>query len=163
VGGHCIAIDPWFMVEKSSKTKLITLSREINDFMPIHVIKLAKDLLREVTNPRITILGMAYKANVDDTRESPAFKIARVAESEGMEVTFHDPLIEDDDRNEEDLDVATEGRDLLIIVTDHTVFRDLDPSMFSMRNKNLIDTRNLLDVENWKKAGFHVHVLGSKN
>ena len=70
VGGHCIAVDPWFMVEKSSHSKIISLAREINDFMPIHVIKLAKELISHTKDPIITLLGVAYKGNVDDPRET---------------------------------------------------------------------------------------------
>ena len=160
VGGHCIAIDPLFMVAKSSRARLITMAREINDFMAIHTVKHAKEMIGKLNRPRITILGIAYKANVDDPRESPAFKIGRIAGNEGIDVVYHDPLMEGYPGNVENLDKAVEGSDCLILVTDHDVFRKLDPSRLLMRHKNLIDTRNMLDHEEWREAGFTVRVLG---
>jgi UDP-N-acetyl-D-mannosaminuronic acid dehydrogenase len=160
VGGHCIAIDPLFMVAKSSRARLITMAREINDFMAIHVIKHVKEMVGTLRNPKITIFGMAYKGNVDDSRESPAFKIARIAGNEGIDVVFHDPLIKGMSENVEDLNQAVEGSDCLILVTDHDIFREIDPSRLLVRHKNLIDTRMVLDLEKWKDAGFEVRLLG---
>lgn len=164
VGGHCIAIDPWFMVEKSSKSKIVTLAREINDFMPIQVVRMTKELISGSknpagSNPKVTILGLAYKGNVDDMRESPAFKVLRIAESEGMEVALYDPLINGIGCNT--LEEAVENSDCLILVTDHAKFRDIDPKKLLMRHKNLVDTRNFLERKKWMNAGFNVKVLGN--
>lgn len=163
VGGHCIAIDPLFMVAKTGRAKLTQLAREVNDFMAIHVVKSAKEMMKGITTPVITILGLAYKANVDDVRESPAFKIARIAENEGIEIKFHDPLIDDHEGNIIDIDEAVKGSDCLILVTDHDVFKEIDPSKLLVRHKNLIDTRGILDMDLWEEAGFNVHVLGKRN
>lgn len=160
VGGHCIAIDPLFMVAKSSRARLTTMAREINDFMAIHVIKHVKNMIKGVRNPKITILGIAYKANVDDPRESPAFKIARIAGNEGIEVVLHDPLIDGMENNEKDLNKAVENSDCLILVTDHEVFKQIDPSKLLVRHKNIIDTRKILNLDKWKDAGFEIHLLG---
>ncbi len=163
VGGHCIAIDPWFMVEKSSKSKIVTLAREINDFMPIQVIRKAKELIYDSgipkwKNPKICILGMAYKANVDDTRESPAVKVQRIAESEGMEVSLFDPMVESENTT---LEGAIEDSDCLILITDHNQFLKIDPKKLLVRHKNLVDTRNFLDHKKWTDAGFNVKILGN--
>lgn len=162
VGGHCIAIDPWFMVEKSSKSRIVTLSREINDFMPIHVVRLAKDLIsqhmtQEHLSKKITLFGLAYKGNVDDTRESPALKIKRIAESEGMEVSFFDPVVGEE---HSDMEKAIQDTDCIVLVTDHDEFMNIDPKKLLVRHKNLIDSRNILDHEKWIDAGFNVKVLG---
>lgn len=161
VGGHCIAIDPLFMVAKTGRAKLTQLAREVNDFMAIHVIKTAKEMLKGVTHPNITVFGLAYKANVDDPRESPAFKIARIAENEGIDVKFHDPLMGDYPGNESDMAESLVDCDMIILVTDHDVFGEVDPSKLLVRRKNLIDTRNILDRERWESAGFNVRVLGT--
>ncbi|HHD15575.1 MAG TPA: UDP-N-acetyl-D-mannosamine dehydrogenase, partial [Euryarchaeota archaeon] len=139
---------------------LITMSREINDFMAIHVVKHAMGMIGNIIRPKISILGIAYKANVDDDRESLAFKIGRIAGNEGIEVVYHDPLMRDSEGNVVDLDKAVEGSDCLILVTDHDVFLDIDPNKLLVRHKNLIDTRNMLDHEEWREAGFNVRVLG---
>jgi len=160
VGGHCIAIDPLFMVAKTSKAKIIPLAREINDFMAIHVVKMARDMLAGIEDPIVTVLGLAYKGNVDDHRESPSFKIEKVAQNEGISVRFHDPHVGDVHGNERDLAKALEDTDLIILSTDHDAFREIDPRKLLVRHKNLIDARNVLDHERWRKAGFNVRVLG---
>ncbi len=160
VGGHCIAIDPLFMLAKTSNARLIPLAREINDSMAIHVVKHAKEMLKGITNPTITLLGLAYKANVDDTRESPAFKVARIAETEGMNVRVFDPLIKDFDGNYGDIEAAAMQSDCLILVTDHDDFRSIDPSSLQMRNFNIIDTRGIIDLDLWLKNGFNCKRIG---
>ena len=162
VGGHCIAIDPHFLAEKSSKSRIVTLAREINDSMPGHVIKLTRDVLMDLVNSTITLLGLSYKANVDDVRESPAFKIKRIAESEGMNVRIYDPHIKAGKfNNSNTLKEACIDSDCIILVTDHDIFKGIDPKELSVKHKNLIDTRNFLNHSKWKDAGFTVKVLGN--
>ncbi len=163
VGGHCIAIDPLFLVEKSSKSRIVTLAREINDFMPVHVIHLTGEMLQGIKDPTITLLGLAYKANVDDTRESPAFKIKRAAESEGLNVKIYDPLVKDYPGNASTIEDAVKDSDCLVLVTDHDIFKEINPQSLPVRSRNLIDTRNILDHALWRKAGYKVKVLGAGN
>jgi UDP-N-acetyl-D-mannosaminuronic acid dehydrogenase len=160
VGGHCIAIDPMFLAEKSSQARIIPMARQINSGMPIHVIKMIKRMIKDVKNPTITLLGLAYKGNVDDTRESPTFKIKKIAENEGIRVKLHDPFIHEYPENLTTVDEAAKDSDCLVVVTDHDVFKNIDPKKLSMRHKNLIDTRNILDHELWKRNGYQVNVLG---
>jgi UDP-N-acetyl-D-mannosaminuronic acid dehydrogenase len=77
VGGHCIAIDPMFLTEKSGKARLIPLARQINNSMPIHIIKIIHSMIKEVKNPTITLLGLAYKGNVDDTEKARLLKLKK--------------------------------------------------------------------------------------
>ena len=160
VGGHCIAIDPLFLAEKSSKSRIVMLAREINDSMPRHVVKLTKDMLNDIENPSITILGLAYKGNIDDTRESPTYKIRKLAESEGINVRIYDPLVKDIPDNYETINDAVKNVDCLVLVTDHDFFKKIDPKSLKVRNKNLIDTRNILNYNLWKDAGYEVKILG---
>jgi UDP-N-acetyl-D-mannosaminuronic acid dehydrogenase len=157
VGGHCIAIDPMFLAEKSSNAKIIPLAREINNSMPIHVIKMIERMIKGVKNPAITLLGLAYKGNVDDTRESPTFKIKRIAENEGIIVKIYDPFVPGSAGTLED---AARDSDCLVLVTDHDVFKKIVPTTLSPKHKNLIDTRNILDHQLWKQQGYQVKVLG---
>jgi len=161
VGGHCIAIDPLFLAEKSSKSRIVTLAREINDSMPAHVVKLVREILGDVENLTITLLGLAYKANVDDVRESPAFKIKKIAESEGMTVEVYDPLVHNSFRNSSTIEDAIKNSDCLVLVTDHEIFKQIDPKQLIMRHKNLVDTRNVLDHKKWRDSGFNVKILGN--
>lgn len=160
VGGHCIAIDPMFLAEKSSKARIVTLAREINSGMPVHVVKMIHELTKGISHPTVTLLGLAYKGNVDDVRESPTFKIKKIAENQGMIVRVYDPLVHHYPENSLSLEDATKNSDCLVLVTDHDIFKELDPKKLSVRHKNLIDTRNILDYNKWKKNGFVIKNLG---
>jgi len=160
VGGHCIAIDPLFLAEKSSKSRIVTLAREINDSMPRHVVKMVKEMIKDIENPTITILGLAYKGDVDDTRESPAFKIKRIAEGEGINVKIYDPLVKDIPDNSKTLKDAVCNTDCIVLVTDHELFKDINPMSLQIRTKNLIDTRNILNHSIWRDAGYRIKILG---
>jgi UDP-N-acetyl-D-mannosaminuronic acid dehydrogenase len=161
VGGHCLAIDPLFLVGKSDHSRIIKLAREINDFMSFHVVKLAINMTKEIHRPVISILGLSYKGNVDDTRESPSLKIVKVFESEGIQVKIHDPFVNNYEGNESDVNSAVKDSDCIILVTDHEVFKEINPFSLQVRSKNLIDTRNILDHKLWKDAGYNIKILGN--
>jgi UDP-N-acetyl-D-mannosaminuronic acid dehydrogenase len=78
VGGHCIAVDPWFIVDKSPKSaRLIRTARDVNDYKPHHVIEKVKAAASKVQNPKIACLGLTFKADIDDLRESPSVEIVQ--------------------------------------------------------------------------------------
>ena len=162
VGGHCIAIDPWFLTENSTRCRIVSLAREINDSMPNHILQIVKRMLKGVNEPIITALGVAYKGGVDDTRETPALKFIKLAENEGYKVKVHDSHVKDFEYEVLELEEAVRDSDCIILITDHLEFKNIDPKeiLALMRNKNVVDTRNILDVERWKEAGFKVKVLG---
>ncbi|MBI4022820.1 nucleotide sugar dehydrogenase [Candidatus Berkelbacteria bacterium] len=162
VGGHCIAIDPWFLTEETDHTHLIKTAREINDSMPEHVIRRAASLLVHLPNPTISILGVAYKANVDDARETPARAIAEQALSRGWTVRLHDPHVTAFELPLVPLDAALAGSDLVVLVTNHEDYRVLSPTHAAslMRTPQLLDTRNWFDHAAWRQAGFQVHIHG---
>ncbi len=162
VGGHCISIDPWFLSSNSTKSKMITLAREINDFMPNFVVSKARNMISDVSDPCITIFGVAYKGNVDDTRETPAKKIIKLAENEGLDVKCYDPHVENFDYELYSLKESVKKSDCIVIVTDHNDFSELNPEILgkNMRNKNILDTRNMIDVEDWEDSRFNVTVVG---
>ena len=161
VGGHCIAIDPWFLVENSIRSRIVNLAREINESMPRHILRLVKEL-GIGTHGTITVLGVAYKSNVDDTRETPALKFIKLAENEGYEVKIHDPLVKNFEYEILSLEEAVKDSDCLVIITDHSKFKEIEPGEISklMRRKTVVDSRNILDRDKWEKAGFKVKVLG---
>lgn len=163
VGGHCIAIDPWFLTENSTRCKIISLAREINDSMPNHVLKMVKEMINGIKKPLITVLGVAYKGNVDDARESPAIKFIKLAENEGYMIKCHDPYVKRFPYELLSLWDAIEDSDCIVLIADHDVFQTIDPFILNVRNKNLVDTRNLLDSGKWQHAGFKIRILGKKN
>ena len=162
VGGHCLAIDPWFLAGKSARSRIISLAREINDSMAGHVLSLVKELVPGVKGAIITVLGIAYKGDVADTRETPALRFIKLTESEGYQVKVHDPLVKSSEMKLYSLEEAAENSDCLVLLTDHSQFKSIEPAQISplMRNRNLVDTRNLLDHRRWQEAGFKVRVLG---
>lgn len=161
VGGHCIAIDPWFLTETSTKTRMVSLARSINDNMPNYVHSVVRSLVHGEQKPVITIFGVAYKGNVDDWRATPALKLIRLAENEGYTVRIYDPHVTTFPYPITSLEEATQDSDCIVLVTDHDLFKDIDPSSLQMRNKNLFDTRNILDTGKWQNAGFTCKTLGN--
>lgn len=161
VGGHCIAVDPWFLV--TDHTPLIKEARRINDEMPMIVGKMVEDVIQDVSDATVVLLGVAYKGDVDDDRESPAYVLKQHLESKGYHIRLYDPLIGNNPEVSNDLERVTEHADCLVLITDHTLFKSLDPRQFSpMRTRKLIDTRNILNHDDWRQAGFDVRVLGIK-
>jgi len=165
VGGHCLAVDPWFVVEKVPQTaKLIRLSREINDSQPQFVVSVIDEMIKGIPNPKVTVLGVAYKGNVDDTRESPAIAIIRSLETAGYQLGIIDPHVRNFGHELSGLEEAFKGSDCAVLVTDHDEFKVLSPENLGplMRTKQILDTRHCLDLERWKGAGFEVRLLGSR-
>ncbi len=168
VGGHCIAVDPWFLVQAApGPSQLIASARRLNDRMPEHVVEKLGALMTGIENPRVAALGLSYKSNVDDMRESPALTVIRWLQATGCEVRAYDPHIKDSELNivVESIEEAVTDADCVILLTDHSDFNDLDPFDLGqmMRRQILLDTRNGLPHQRWKSAGFDVHILGDGN
>jgi len=161
VGGHCIAVDPWFLHEKDPKTaELIASARKVNDSMPAFVADRISALLEGIVSPRVAALGLAYKANVNDTRESPAIAAVEVLKQRGIEVKACDPLLDDQD-GLFDLETVANDTDCLVMFVNHSVFSSVKPGIGErMRTKNLLDCSNSLDHKGFEDAGFNVEVLG---
>jgi UDP-N-acetyl-D-mannosaminuronic acid dehydrogenase len=165
VGGHCIAVDPWFLVQAApGPAHLIADARRLNDRMPQHVADQVRAILAETENPQIAALGLAYKADVDDVRESPAIAVIRWLQAAGCQVRAYDPYVKNGHLVGEvdSITAAVEGADCLLILTDHRQFKTLTPADVRdrMRRKVLADTRNALPHADWQAAGFEVYVLG---
>lgn len=160
VGGHCIPVDPHFIIERAPNlTTLMQAARSVNESMVEYVVNVVDELARKEQLRRWVILGAAYKANVADERNSPALAIARGLADRGLTVTIHDPHVE---RFNQPLNSVIEGADGLLLVTDHTVYRGLDPSVVAQHvaRRAVVDTRLCLDAEKWEDHGFVVRRLG---
>ena len=162
VGGHCIAVDPWFIVEKAKSAQLISLSREINESMPSFVADRICQLLDKIEAPRVTALGVSYKGNVDDTRESPATEVIRELRQRNIEVRIYDPYVKDYEFELANLEDAFVESDAVVVLAEHKEFKYLSAAELGqlMRTRQLLDTRNCLNHSNWQEAGFRVKVLG---
>lgn len=161
VGGHCIPVDPWFLAQGSPEAALIRTARRVNTQMPGVVAAIAKRALRGIRAPRIAVLGVTYKGNVADTRESPAVDVlARLPSTWTARV--HDPRATRFQVSLLPLDDAVRGADCFILMADHDEYLFLDPNRVGalMRHRILIDTRNHLDHAAWTAAGYRVFTLG---
>lgn len=145
VGGHCIAVDPWFLVEKMPEISLlITSARKRNDSMPDHIVSKIESVVKP--GARVACLGAAYKANVGDTRESPAIEIIEKLQHKGYEVYVVDPHVASlNGESLTTLDEALEKADCLVLLVDHSEFKSLDVGMLREKfgDDRLIDTRGM--------------------
>jgi UDP-N-acetyl-D-mannosaminuronic acid dehydrogenase len=156
VGGHCIAVDPWFIVDATPETaKLIRTARMVNDSKPYFVIEKIKEATKNLQNPTIACLGLAFKANVDDLRESPAVKIVKELSAIYDQTTIYvaEPHIDELPKDLLELNVqlvkteeAIEKADVVVLLVDHDYFKMIDKKVLS--NKIIIDTRGILPVTN---------------
>ncbi len=166
VGGHCIAVDPWFLVESAPEgTRLIRAAREVNDAMPEHVVARLTAL---VTPPApIALLGVTYKAEVDDVRESPALRVAELAVERGFTVRLCDPHVKADTPGLPapllPLEQALRDAEAVVLLVDHRAFQELDVDLVAalVSGKQVLDARNSLDRATWQAHGFEVSVLGT--
>ena len=142
VGGHCLAIDPYFIYAKAPETaKIIKLARDTNNSMPSFVCKYVKKI---VSSGKIAVLGISYKGNTGDDRESPAYEIIAELENDGYEIAIHDPHLERD--NLVSFAEAIDGADLILILCDHNEFKHPDYELISkkMENPIIFDTKNII-------------------
>lgn len=159
VGGHCIAVDPYFVVQVAPHlTSLIQTARKVNTGMPEHVVALLEELVAG-HGSKIALLGASYKADVGDSRESPALKVAYLLEARGYVVKVHDPFIQE---YNVPMEHVVADADALLLLTDHKIYKSLDPYYLKslMSTPRILDTRGILDVEQWRRAGFIVSQLG---
>jgi UDP-N-acetyl-D-glucosamine dehydrogenase len=156
LGGHCIPIDPFYLTWKAREyglsTRFIELAGEINTSMPDYVISKVvlalNDVGKHVKGARILILGLSYKANVDDDRESPTYRLMEKLEEMGAKVSYNDPHIPEIKPSREfskfagrkSKDIAT-SYDLFLVATAHNEYLDIDPESIGVP---IVDTRNLI-------------------
>jgi UDP-N-acetyl-D-mannosaminuronic acid dehydrogenase len=163
VGGHCIPIDPRFLADQNPfATELIQASRRINERMPYLIVRRILGLVGESDGDcTIAILGAAYKANVDDTRESPALHIRDLLHDRGYRTTIYDPIATVANATAT-LEDAVRGADALVLAIDHDAFKSIDPRGLAplMRQPILVDCRNFFTPQPWAAAGFSVYALG---
>lgn len=164
VGGHCIPVDPWFIVEKNKElSQMIKLARVINDSMPSYIFSKIEKITKSIKeDKKISIFGISYKANVGDIRESPILKLIDILLKHNYKVSIYDPYVKNYEMIECDLNICTKNSDLILIGTDHDVFKYLDYKniLNNMKNNLIFDTRNMLDKKTIEYIGFRYVLLG---
>lgn len=166
VGGHCIAVDPWFIVELAPElSKLVKLSRNTNDSMPAYVAAIAKEAIGEGKNA--AVLGLSFKGDVDDLRGSPSLTVIDELQKHGLNVSSYDPHIKNGTHatQQPTLEQAVKNANIVIVITDHTQFKKLSPAEIApyVADKIIYDTKNILNGPKWTSEGFKHILLGDGN
>jgi UDP-N-acetyl-D-mannosaminuronic acid dehydrogenase len=173
VGGHCLPIDPYFIVEKARinnlKASLILMAREVNESMPAHVIELVdaalNDVHKSIKGSKIGILGFAYKGDVADVRESPAIPVINKLLKKGAKVVVHDPFVPKEvitahGYQHASLNEVLES-DCVVLITDHQYYKTIKPEM--IKNKVFVCTHPIFDPEDFEKYNFSFKGIGRGN
>lgn len=175
VGGHCISVDPWFFVESAPDiTPLISTARHVNDQQPEFVLSLAKRALGDLKAKKIAVLGLAFKPDVDDLRESPAVEVAEKLHKAGAEIIACEPYkpgfhIEGVTVSAS-LEEVVKSADAVMFLVGHAQFKSLKPSELQKitSSRLIIDCVDALGWEKlenrqaWLNAGFTVYRLGDR-
>ena len=173
VGGHCISVDPWFLVEAAPDlSPLIRAARQVNDAQPQFVVGLAQRLLGLAlpdgfAGQRLAVLGLSYKPDVDDLRESPAIEVARLLVEAGASVRAYEPFKPDAQvaglQVVASLPEALAGAELILLLVGHAQFKSLVPAELAQLTpaRRVLDAINGWSVKDWQAAGFEITRLGA--
>jgi len=167
VGGHCIGVDPWFLVEAAPHlTPLIRTARMVNDSQPAFILSLVQRALhQDIEHKRIAALGLTYKADVDDIRESPAIHVVQLLAEAGAAVRAYEPLKPDIQINGVEicktLGSALADADLILVLVGHRQFINLSPNDVAVMTSSrlVIDIPGVWQSAEWNKFGFTIHRL----
>ncbi len=169
VGGHCIPVDPYYLIEYANgygfDHEFLRLARSINEGMPKYTVELLEEALNEIKKPlngsKVALLGLSYKANVGDDRESPAYEIRHLLEEAGADLKAYDPFIKDGSASS--LKTALDHAEAVVVATAHDEFKKLDSDLLAKAGiKVVIDGRNLLRARQpeLEKAGIIYKGIG---
>ncbi len=160
VGGHCIPVDPWFIVEKAPKqATLIKQALEQNELVPSKVVSKIYNITNSSKGLKICLLGCTYKANTDDIRESPTFVISDTL-SKDNQVILYDPNVSIYSNGS--LYDACKGCDVMVLLVNHQQFSNIDylKLAVTMKNNIILDCKNFLEKEKAIKNGFDYYLIG---
>ena len=170
VGGHCIPVDPYYLIEYANtygfEHRFLRLARDINEGMPEHTVSLLTDVYANLEDAledaTVAVLGLSYKSNIGDDRESPAYEIRDLLAQSVKEVRTFDPYILENS-SVDSIEKALEGADAVVLATGHNEFTSLDPATLKAAGiKAFIDGRNSLKSKkaDFKKAGVEYRGIG---
>ena len=168
VGGHCIPVDPYYLIEKAKENDFdhvfLRIARNINNSMPHYTIEILQEALNKIERPfkntNIGVLGLSYKANVGDLRESPALKIIEILKERESKLHIYDPFVPEKS-TAENLEEVLEKSDVLVIATNHDEFLKLTPERLAENKiKIIIDGKNCLDKEKILEQGIIYKGIG---
>ena len=167
VGGHCLAVDPYFIMEKAPvESQLISNARSINNSMPDFVVEQVMNLV-ESQKSKIAILGLTYKGNIDDIRESPAMDIVEKLLDVGFSLGIHDPHVSQENLKfkNSSFTEAVEDAECILVLTDHNEFKELDENVIidNMKYPRIFDTKNCVNIKSEEIIYVNFGNLSKKN
>jgi UDP-N-acetyl-D-mannosaminuronic acid dehydrogenase len=167
VGGHCVSVDPWFLVQADpGRAQLIRTARRLNDEQPEFAVRLVERALGGLPGRAVAGLGLAYKPDVDDLRESPALEVVRLLAQRGAQVRTYEPYVPERTAPGAlavgSLSEALNEAQAVVLLVDHRAFRELDPAQVAadMPGRVAVDLRGVWQPAQWHAAGFSLHTLG---
>ncbi len=163
VGGHCIPIDPWFILNNVNRENtLIEKCRDINNSLPNIISKKIMEIVKDKKDPKVALLGASYKENIGDTRESPTKVIYKNLAREKVNISVYDPLSANFEYPlSSSLKDSLKGSDLLVLLVGHKIFKKINLRQIStlMRTKNIFDIRNFFKKEEAIRYGFKYYII----
>jgi len=168
VGGHCIPVDPYYLIEKARRVgfehDFLKLARRINNSMPRYTVKILARELNEigkaVKGTKVGVLGVSYKANVDDTRDAPFFEVKKELLEKKAKVEVFDPYVARES-TVKSLSELLKKSEVLLLTNDHQAFAAITPRLCKNNSiKLIIDGKNFLDKEGFIKAGIRYKGIG---
>lgn len=168
VGGHCIPVDPYYLIRYGEKNgfmhRFLITARSINNRMPHYAVSMLSKALRrkrkQLSRSTVALLGVAYKRDVPDMRESPAEEIRDILEKRGAIVRVYDPYVPEHSTSDS-LEEALQDADAALIATDHSEFRTLTPFHFMRSGVGIVvDGRNCLQKDDFLQSGVHYFGIG---
>ncbi len=171
VGGHCLPKDSWLLaygVKNQLSPKLIAMGREINEYMPHHMVELIETALSKarlrMKDAKIAVLGVSYLPDSDDTRNSPAQSIIDELSAKGAKIKAHDPFVEylGDVNLFDNLDETLSGSDCIVLVTAHSAYMDMNLRNIKkmLRTPIIVDGRNVFEKDECVQMGFIYFGIG---
>ena len=166
VGGHCIPVDPYYLIERAKENGFehgfLSLARKINKSMPKFTVGMftreLNEIEKSVKSAKVCVLGLSYKKNVDDIRESPSFEIMKILKDRGADVKAYDPYVKSDYKTMKD---ALKNSDYLILATDHDEFVNINLDLLKKHNiKIVVDGKNCLDKAKILSMGIRYKGIG---
>jgi len=169
VGGHCNPVDPYYLIRYAHKNgfthKFLSLARDINERMPDFTANLVETSLKEhdidIDGAVVAVLGVSYKANISDLRESPSFELIHALKERGAIVRVFDPHTPEEYSTVSSLEEALDGADACVVATAHREFSTLTPQMFIKQGvTTVIDGRNCLPKQKFVASGITYRGIG---
>jgi UDP-N-acetyl-D-glucosamine dehydrogenase len=168
VGGHCIPVDPYYLIEKAKENdfdhKFLRSARAINNSMPAYTVEILQGMLNQIEKSikgtHIGVLGVSYKANVGDLRESPALKVIDILKKHGAKLHIFDPYLPKHS-NVKNIEELLKKSEAVVLLTNHNDFLQIKPERYKKNKiKTVLDGMNCLDKEEFLKAGLIFKGIG---